>query len=95
MAAGLRRSRTSLDNTVDMKPRTIKRLAVLAVACLFYLAAYFASVRTEYLTLKSVRIAVPVYRPLNWAIIKVAFAPAHFLDSEYLRNSHWYAVNKA
>jgi len=77
-----------------MKPTTIKVFVIVVAALVCYLAAYFLSVRTEYLPVKTVSIAVPVYRPSNSMVVKVIFAPAHFLDAEYLRNAHWYSVKK-
>jgi hypothetical protein len=73
---------------------TIKPLLITVAAFVCYFAAYFVTVQREYLPVKTVRIAVPVYRPFNSVVVKVIFAPAHFVDAEYLRNAHWYSVKK-
>jgi hypothetical protein len=71
--------------------------AVMSIAAglLAYLAAYFLSARVNYVRVTSTVAAVPLYHPWNANLVRIIFAPAHLLDSLYLRPIRWRAKKGA
>ena len=72
-----------------MKTHTKKIIGVCSAVLMTYFAAYFLSVRTDYLPGNVVILPVPVYRPVDAGVVRAFFAPAHLLDATYLRPAHW------
>jgi hypothetical protein len=75
---------------VGMSKRGKKIVAVLGAFLVCYCAIYFCTVRTTYLRIKAVDVAIPVYRPCDASIVHSVFAPLQLLDSTYLRPSRWH-----
>jgi hypothetical protein len=77
-----------------MKTRTKKIVGVCSGVLVIYFAAYFLSVRTNYLPGMVVILPEPVYRPVDAGVVRAVFAPAHLLDATYLRPAHWEAQER-
>jgi hypothetical protein len=79
-----------LMQVVDMSNRATKIVGILGAFLVCYCAIYFCTVKTTYLTIKAVGVAVPAYRPCDASIVHAVFAPLQLLDSTYLRPSRWH-----
>jgi len=55
-----------------------------------YFAAYFLSVRYNYLSGTETEVFVTAdYQPCNASVVHLAFAPAHYLDARFFRPKNW------
>jgi len=72
-----------------MKTRAKKTLRSVGAVAVLYFTAYFLTVSTAHIQIKTVSLAVPVYYPCDAAVIHSIFAPIQLLDAAYLRPSRW------
>ena len=62
-----------------------KRIVLCSAALVIYFAAYFLSVTQPQWPTRT----VAIYHPFDTGVVRVFFAPAHFVDASYLRQSMW------
>ena len=73
-----------------MKTQNIRILGFAGLIAATYFAAYFLSIRYDYSSGTETQVFVtPIYEPCNASIVRLAFAPAHYLDARYFRPKHW------